>query len=60
MPGKVSSQIKANANGGDCNIDTVWHSREEMEDMIFEFKDWINKRQRRGALQDIEKGLCLQ
>jgi radical SAM superfamily enzyme YgiQ (UPF0313 family) len=50
-------QIKADGNGGDCNIDTVWHSRAEMSEMIFEFKDWINQRKRRGALQDYEKEL---
>lgn len=50
-------QIKANGNGGDSNIDTLWHKREQMSAMLCDFKDWLNRRKRRGALQDYEKKL---
>lgn len=50
-------QIKADGNGGDSNIDTVWHSASEMSKMLTDFKTWINTRRRRGAMQSYEKEL---
>jgi len=50
-------QIKADGNGGDSNIDTIWHTAEEMSRMITDFKTWINTRKRRGPMQGYEKDL---
>ena len=50
-------QIKADGNGGDSNIDTIWHTAEEMSRMITDFKTWINIRKRRGPMQGYEKDL---
>ena len=50
-------QIKADGNGGDSNVDTVWHTAAEMSRMLTDFKSWINTRKKRGAMQGYEKDL---
>lgn len=48
-------QVYGNNQGGGCNIDTPWASREEMNRLERGFRQWIGKRVMYGPLQDYER-----
>lgn len=47
-------QISKNGLGG-LTIDTEWLSKNDFRDLEIQFREWINKREMRGSLQDYEK-----
>lgn len=50
-------QIRGLNEGGPCNVDTKWTTRQQMERLDKEFRAWISARKRRGGLQEYEKTL---
>lgn len=50
-------QINGDGLGSDCNIDTIWMTKKELEQAQLEFRQWLSTRHRRGPLQEYEKDL---
>jgi len=53
-------QVDGDGTTGRSNIDTLWTSREEMEQVDCEFRQWVDKREKRGVLQAYEERLKVQ
>lgn len=47
-------QIQGLNQGGSCNIDTIWASHKDMEELERGFRNWIAQNKPRGPLQDYE------